>query len=125
MFKFGKTSKQKLSTCHEDLQRVINRAMSYQLMDFSVIDGKRTAEEQYAIYKTGNSFADGYEKLSRHQSGEAVDVVPYPVDWYNTKDFYKLASIIFMAAMEENVQLEWGGFWKTFKDMPHFELKRR
>jgi peptidoglycan L-alanyl-D-glutamate endopeptidase CwlK len=27
--------------------------------------------------------------------------------------------------MAEDVPIVWGGDWRTFKDMPHFELDRR
>ena len=27
-----------------------------------------------------------------------------------------------MAALEEEVEIEWGGDWRTFRDGPHFQL---
>jgi peptidoglycan L-alanyl-D-glutamate endopeptidase CwlK len=29
------------------------------------------------------------------------------------------------ASAELNIPIEWGGDWKNFKDLPHFQLARR
>jgi peptidoglycan L-alanyl-D-glutamate endopeptidase CwlK len=34
----------------------------------------------------------------------------------------KVANAMKMAAVEEDVQIEWGGDWRSFKDGPHFQL---
>ena len=35
---------------------------------------KRSAEEQKMLYKKGLSQLDGYKKVSKHQSGKAIDI---------------------------------------------------
>jgi len=79
---FSKLSKDKLSTCHRDLQRLFNHViLDY---DCTVICGHRGKEEQNQAY------ADGFSQLkypkSKHNStpSMAVDVVPWEVhhlDW--------------------------------------------
>jgi hypothetical protein len=61
---------------------------------------------------------------SRHLTGHAVDLVPYPVSW-DWKYFYPIAEAMKDAARELNVELEWGGDWKSFPDGPHFQLSWR
>ena len=36
-----------------------------------------------------------------------------------------MADAMKQAAEELDVDLEWGGDWKTFKDGPHFQLSRK
>ena len=61
---------------------------------------------------------------SRHLTGHAVDLVPFPVSWDWTY-FYPIADAMKDAAQELGVDLEWGGDWKSFKDGPHFQLSWR
>ena len=36
--------------------------------------------------------------------------------------YTKVANHIKAIAKEQNIKLEWGGDWKSFKDYPHIEL---
>jgi hypothetical protein len=133
MYKFGKNSKQRLETCHPDLQRVLNRAMEMQVMDFTVLEGHRSIERQQLLYKQGNSKIDGVTRKGKHNYSPslAFDVAPFPIDWQDHRRFLVLAGVIHAAAAEEGVQLRWGGDWDgdwdmtehSFVDLPHFELK--
>lgn len=100
--------------------------MSYNLMDFTILDGERSVERQQALFTKGASKLDGINKKSMHNHSPslAVDIAPYPIDWDDKYKFAILASLVFKAAAEEGVKLTWGGHWLTFKDMPHFELTR-
>jgi hypothetical protein len=44
------------------------------------------------------------------------------IDWTDIKAFQDLAKIIKRIADEKFIPIEWGGDWKGFKDMPHFQL---
>lgn len=125
MFKFSAKSQEYLNTCHPDIQRVFHRVMSYQEMDFTVLEGQRTDERQMMLFADGKSQLDGVINKSRHQStpSEAIDVAPYPINWESLPEFNRLATLIFRACLEEGVHLEYGGHWKNFKDYPHWELK--
>lgn len=127
MPKFSKRSLNELKQVHPDLVGVMHAAIKDTPVDFVVICGHRGEKAQNEAFRTGNS------KLkfprSRHNSlpAEAVDVVPYvngKISW--DADYYKpLALHILHTAETLGVPLTWGGNFKKFVDMPHFELKRK
>ena len=88
-------------------------------IDFIVTSFHRTAEEQNELFEEGKSKADGYEKKSKQQDWLAVDIVIIedgnPI-WKRT-DKYNLIGNLW----EENGGT-WGGSWKSFPDIFHFEL---
>lgn len=133
---FGTTSRQRLSTCHPDIQYVLHNAIQH--YDFSVIEGIRTAEKQNEYFKKGLSTLDGYEKLSWHQDrfgdglSRAVDIAPYvngDILWDDNKEWKKLIRIIIQEAqiaLEDGAishRFEFGYFWVTFSDDPHIQIK--
>jgi len=87
--------------------------------------GKRTPDEQNLLFKDGKSQLDGFKKKSYHQSGKAFDIFGY-VDGKATWDKKILTSIarhIQTVAMSQyGIKLTWGGDFKTFLDMPHFQI---
>lgn len=86
--------------------------------------GVRTAERQRELFDSGKSKCDGTNKLSRHQSGKALDVYAY-VDGKASWDEYHLAMVaaaMLQAASILGYKLSWGGLWESWQDMPHFEL---
>ena len=78
--KFGARSQKNLDTCHEALQRVANRALSYGVMDFSVIEGHRPIERQQQLYAEGKSQIDGVTQKGKHNELPALafGLLPYP-----------------------------------------------
>ena len=72
-FKLSKTSLGQLEGVDERLVECVKLALTKSTVDFGVASGMRTAEEQNELFKAGLSKCDGYEKLSYHQSGKAVD----------------------------------------------------
>jgi hypothetical protein len=50
-----------------------------------------------------------------------VDLFPYPLSW-DWNYFYPIADAMKQAAKELDVDLEWGGDWRSFPDGPHFQL---
>jgi len=135
MAKFGKRSKEALETCHEDIQLVCNRVISY--YDFSVREGARTLKKQQEYFNDGFTTCDGIIKKSNHQVSyekplsEAVDITPYPSLYDNSDlDFQRLAKYFFRewqkALFNGDVShgIEWGGTWKDFIDLPHWEIKK-
>ena len=116
-YKLGQRSLQNLSGVHPDLVAVVKRAMQITEQDFSVIEGVRNIDRQRKLVKSGASTTMN----SRHLTGHAVDIAPYPLSWA-WEYFYPLEDAIKQAADELSVDLEWGGDWKSFKDGPHWEL---
>jgi peptidoglycan L-alanyl-D-glutamate endopeptidase CwlK len=131
MAKFGKKSKERLSTCHQDLQKVFNEVIKY--IDCSVLEGHRGEERQNKLLQEGKTKV-AYPK-GRHNAkpSNAVDVVPYPVDWKDRERFHLFAGFVLGLARRMGVVLRWGGDWNMnfevddnkFDDFPHFELRSK
>lgn len=120
-YKLGTRSNQSLSGVHVDLVAVVKRAIEITEVDFSVIEGIRHIERQRQLVKEGKSTTLN----SRHLTGHAVDMVPYPVDWEDLGRFELMAEAMKSASKELEVPIKWGGDWKNFYDAPHFELDRK
>ncbi|WP_439291469.1 M15 family metallopeptidase [Lonepinella koalarum] len=119
-FKFSQRSEKHLTGVHPDLVKVVRLALTLAKQDFSVIEGVRTLERQKELVAKGASKTLN----SRHLTGHAVDLVPYPVNWDKWSEFKQLADTVKQAAKQLNVPIVWGGDWTSFKDGPHFELDR-
>ena len=89
--------------------------------DFRIFEGHRTTERQKVL------FSQGYSKTlkSKHLSNpsEAIDILEYPWTWSGlivTKEYYDFTNNILLKFN----YIEWGGNWITFKDYPHFQIKK-
>ena len=117
MYQLGNRSKQRLEGVHPNLVSVVERAIEITSQDFSVIEGLRSIERQRQLVADGKSTTMN----SRHLTGHAVDLVPYPVSW-DWEYFYPIADAMKQAARELGVEITWGGDWKNFPDGPHWQL---
>ena len=128
MPRFGTSSKKNLSSCDMRLQRLFEAVVKD--FDCSVICGHRNKAEQRRAYQEGKSKLDWPRSNHNTFPSVAVDVVPYPVDWNDTRAFYFLAGMIKAKAKEMGLNVRWGGDWdgdgffkdQTFHDLPHWEL---
>lgn len=116
----GPRSLERLQGVHPDLVRVVKRAIATTTLDFTVLEGMRTLARQKQL------MAQGATKTmnSRHLTGHAVDLAPVidgAVSW-DWPLYHRLAPVVFAAAEEEGVPLEWGGRWTKFRDGPHWQL---
>ena len=128
MAKFSRRSKDRLNTCHEDLQKVFNEVIKH--VDCSVLEGHRSAVRQNKLYEEGKTKVR-YPK-GRHNASpsRAVDVVPYPIDWNDRERFHLFSGFVIGLARGMGIILRWGGDWNMnfevddnkFDDFPHFEL---
>ena len=119
-FALGAKSKERLKGVHPDLVRVVERAIQLTEVDFSVIEGLRTAARQQQLVKSGASKT----MRSRHLTGHAVDlaaVIDGEIRW-DWPLYAKIAKAVKQAAAELKVPVEWGGDWRSFKDGPHWQL---
>ena len=122
MFKLSKKSLAKLSEVNPDLQKLVKNAIGLSTIDFGISEGMRTKERQKILYDTGKS----QTMNSRHLTGHAVDVYAWKdgaVSW-EFEDYETINIAFSQAAKLTNIDYVWGGSWKSFKDGPHFELKR-
>ncbi len=119
-FALGARSKERLKGVHPDLVRVVERAIQLTEVDFTVLEGLRTAARQQQLVKSGASKT----LRSRHLTGHAVDlaaVIDGEVRW-DWPLYHRIAKAVKQAAVELKVPIEWGGDWRTFKDGPHWQL---
>ena len=126
---FGKSSKKRLLTCDDRLQKVFNEVIKH--VDCSVLEGHRGEDRQNKLYeeeKTKVKYPNG-----RHNRlpSSAVDVTPYPVDWKERERQTLFAGFVIGVASQMGINLRWGGDWdqdfqvvdNRFDDFPHFELR--
>ena len=121
-FALGNKSRVNLNGVHPDLVRVVELAIKKTPVDFTVTEGLRTIERQKQLVAAGASKT----LSSRHITGHAVDLaalIDGKVEW-SWPLYSQIATAMKQAAAELNIQIEWGGDWKTFKDGPHFQLSR-
>jgi len=126
-FKFSKRSLERMDGVHDDLVRVAHYALAISKVDFGIPEygGLRTAEQQRTLFNDGKSKADGVRNKSYHQTGRALDVYAF-VDGRASWDEHHLAMVaaaMLQAASHCGVALEWGGLWRSFIDMPHFQIR--
>lgn len=131
MRQWSKRSLANLEGIHPDLRRVLDRALKESPVDFVITEGLRTLARQRELLRIGASKT----LKSRHLTGHAVDLYAWVdlnvdgkiefAEMANPRLLKKIADAIKAAAAAENVPIVWGGDWRSFKDMPHFELDRR
>lgn len=128
MPKFSQTSLALLEQTHPDLQLIMNTAIK--AIDFSILPSTiRTIEEQEAFVKAGKSKTMNSRHLKQADGySYAVDIWKYPINWTDEKGQTELARYIlgvadglFAAGLLKH-KILWGGDWKSFVDMPHFEI---
>jgi peptidoglycan LD-endopeptidase CwlK len=120
MSHLGKKSKERLATCHPDLQSLFEKLGETE--NFSVLCGHRDRDAQEAAYLSGNSRALFGESPHNRLPSMAVDIAPYPIDWNDAGRFRDLAVKVKELSKKMGIPLTWGGDFKSFVDMPHFEL---
>lgn len=116
----GPRSRKHLEGVHPDLVRVIERADSLGVLDFSVSEGLRSPKRQAELLAHGASTT----MKSRHLTGHAVDLavlIDGKVRW-DWPLYAKLNAVVQTAADEIKVPVEWGGNWISFKDGCHWQL---
>ena len=108
-FKLSNRSLSKLEGVNDDMVRVVSRAIELTEVDFGVIQGLRTLEEQEALVAKGAS----QTRKSKHLDGLAVDLMAYVggrgVWELNVYD--EVADAMKAAAIEEGVAVRWGAAW--------------
>ena len=111
-----------LNSVDTSLASVIRKAQADNPdLKFVVGSGKREADQQDDAVKAGWSKTQD----SNHLRGEAVDL--WPLDEkgrviFDPKKQAAIGAAIKKAAAEAGVKINWGGDWKGFKDLPHFEV---
>lgn len=123
MSSFGRRSLANLSGVDSDLQRLFKEVVKS--FDCSVLEGLRTPERQRELFEADPPRT--HTLNSKHLTGEAVDVVPYPIDWEDVERQYRFAACVYDTAMRMGIKVKWGGMFrrkngKPFYDSPHWQI---
>lgn len=145
-YAFGPSSRKKLETCHTDLQKIFNLAISRSKVDFGISEGFRDLTRQKKLYDEGRSKIDGIIKKGNHNyfPSRAGDIYAYhPNIETRRKIAYDQVHLAYIAGIinscaeelyakgEINHLIRWGGNWDSdgvliydqgFDDYPHHEL---
>lgn len=129
-----KPSLEKIQTLHpfikEEVKNIVNKINSVILTGnakLRITHGLRTFAEQDILYKQRPKVTNAKGGNSIHNYGLAVDIVLIIdnkiASWDVKKDFDKDAQSDWMEVVQtfKKAGYLWGGDWRTFKDMPHFE----
>ena len=119
---FSRKSESRLSSCHSKLQ-VLMRAV-LQVQDISIICGHRTKQTQNSYYRSGTSKLKWPDSKHNKSPSLAVDIIAYPFCGWNNLDAFKELSVIVKEKADElGIKIKWGGDFKSFVDMPHWQLE--
>jgi peptidoglycan LD-endopeptidase CwlK len=149
-FKFSQRSMARIETVDDKVQALCHLALDRSPIDFAIVQGRRTQDEQMRLYGKGRTAAEcmkagvptAYAKpkeqkvtwtlKSNHLSGRAVDFAPivdgkiFMPDRPTAADiaiYKQVADAFKSAAAELGITIQWGGDWTRTKDFPHIEME--
>lgn len=126
---FTSASAARLSTCHDDLQRLfIEVEKAFPCL---ILEGHRGEIAQNAAYAAGKSKLRWPDGQHNKIPSRAVDAAPHPWDPKDRDRFVLFAGFVLGTATKLGIKLRWGGDWDSdlqtsdnkFDDLVHFELK--
>ncbi len=128
---FSDRSVERLSSCHRDIQKLFNVVIVH--FDCAVIQGFRGRDEQDRYFSEGRSKLEWPKSTHNKRPSMGVDVIPYPIDWNETRRHYYFGGFVLGIAAQLGIPLRWGGDWNSngivkdqkFNDLGHFELIER
>lgn len=128
MYRYGKSSKARLNTCHPEIQRLFNELIKD--WDISIICGHRPEDEQEAAVKSGNSKTHFPNSKHNLLPSLGVDAALYPIDWRDEGRHYMFVGMVKQKAKDLGINIRCGADWdgdndtddQTFNDLVHFEL---
>lgn len=121
-------SLKRLEECHPDLRRLVAEVIKH--YDVTITCGYRGEAEQEEAFRTGHTKVHFPNSKHNTSPSQAVDMIPFPVDWNDTKRFFYLAGIVKVCAAQLGIKIRWGGDFNQdqdfkndrFIDLPHYEL---
>lgn len=86
--------------------------------NFVITSGLRTYAEQNALFAKRPKVTNAKAGFSLHNFGLAFDVTLFS----GKTPVWESPLYSALGALGQDIGLGWGGAWKSFKDLPHFEL---
>jgi len=125
MYRFGKKSKERLKGVDSNLVKVLNELIK--IMDVTIIEGVRSKERQEQLLAQGKTKT----KYSKHITGKAVDLAPYPINWEDREMFHYMGGMLRGIGQSMELKIRWGGDWDSdgdindnkFDDLVHVEIR--
>lgn len=122
------TNEEHIATLHPEMRPLVEKFLveaKKDGLDLKITQSRRTFPEQQVLYDKGRTtpgpiVTKAKPGQSFHNYDLAVDVVPIvkgKADWEG-KQWARIGMLGTTAG------LEWGGSWKTFKDLPHFQYPK-
>lgn len=121
---------QKRSALHPVLLQVFDEFIKTTKLDIFVVETFRSATKQKANLASGASTTEHSRHVkANNKSGYAcaIDMTPCSADgktifWKRLDLFQQINREMMAAAARLKITIEWGGNWKKFKDMDHWQL---
>lgn len=130
-YHFSTRSLENLQRVHPDLVACVTIALyKFTPVDFMVIEGLRTKEQQRIYFEEGVTWTmNSKHLLQKDGTAHAVDLAPIidgAVPWEKWEYFEQVNEAMTKAAEYLGIKITWGGTWKQKKrkDGPHFQLVR-
>jgi len=117
---FSAKSSSKLDTCVLPLQDLFNEVIKAR--DCTVLEGSRGKDAQDRAFSEGRSKVQFPNSNHNTSPSNAVDIVPYPVDWDDIQRFKDFANFVKGVAHGMGISVRWGGDFTNFFDGPHWEV---
>jgi len=125
---FSAYSREQLESCDERLQAVFKEVIKY--FDCKIIEGHRGQSLQHLYFTQGKSKVDWPNGKHNKQPSEALDAMPYPIDWMDSSRICYFAGFVVGIGMHMGIKIRWGHDWdgdtdlhdQTFIDSPHYEI---
>ena len=126
-YRFSSRSLDNLKGVHPDLIACVVLALyKYTPVDFMVVEGMRSLEDQRIYFAEGSTWTMASKHLVQSDgTSHAVDLAPIvegAVPWHSWDKFEDVNRAMQIAADEVGVAVKWGGDWKV-KDGPHYQLQ--
>ncbi len=119
-YQYGTTSKERLNTCHSNLQRLLLEAIRHR--DVTILCGHRPEDEQNAAADAGRSNLRWPDGKHNKLPSRAVDAGPWPLDWDDRDALMEFSGFILGLAAAMDIKVRSGALWKKPWDPLHFEI---
>ena len=131
---YGTVSRERLDTCHPDLQMIMEEVIVG--IDIAIICGHRNESAQRTAYEQNKSQVTWPDSKHNSYPSRAVDIALYPIDWDDIGAFHIMVGWVLCVAeklyregtITHRIRsgADWNGNLRTndnsFDDLGHFEL---